>query len=128
MHHSESRAGMQVESQEESKTLKGTLSSMRLQAMKGENGDDSAAPSVTDPGNQDDPASILEAMGEIASGRVDAIVKPEVSLPHLPLHWCLLLGEGCPGPFLPLSTSPFSPLPTGAASPIKISMTELDTI
>ncbi len=52
------------------------------QAMKGENGEDSAAPSVTDPGNQEqDPAaSILEAMGEIASGRVDAAaaVKPEV--------------------------------------------------
>jgi hypothetical protein len=65
--------------------LKGTLSGLRLQAMRGENGEDSAAPSVTDPGNQDDPASILEAMGEIASGRVDAAIKNEVHTLRRPL-------------------------------------------
>lgn len=53
------------------------LTAFRLQALSGDNGADSAAPSVTDPGEQEDPASVLDAIGEIASGRM---AKAEVSL------------------------------------------------
>ena len=62
---------------EETKSPKANLSAFRLQALSGDNGGDSNAPSVTDPGDQEDP-SVLDVIGEIASGRVAAGVKAEV--------------------------------------------------
>ena len=53
------------------------MSAFRLQALSGDNGGDSNAPSVTDAGDQEDP-SVLDVIGEIASGRVAAGVKAEV--------------------------------------------------
>lgn len=54
------------------------LTALRLQALSGDNGQDSTAPSVTDPGDQEDPASVLDALGEIAGDRVAATAKAEV--------------------------------------------------
>lgn len=68
---------VQTETREEVK-LKTNLTALRLQALSGDNGGDSAAPSVTDPGDQGDPASVLDAIGEIASDRVAATAKAEV--------------------------------------------------
>lgn len=69
---------MQSENREEQKLGKPNLTALRLQALSGDNGGDSAAPSVTDPGDQEDPASVLDAIGEIASDRVAATAKAEV--------------------------------------------------
>lgn len=64
---------LQPEHREEQKHAKPNLTALRLQALSGlDNGGDSAAPSVTDPGDQEDPASVLDAIGEIASDRVAA--------------------------------------------------------
>ena len=70
----------QAEIREEQKLQKPSLTALRLQALSGDNGPDSTAPSVTDPGDQDDPASVLDAIGEIASDRMAATVKAEVAL------------------------------------------------
>ena len=71
---------VQTEARDEGKLAKTNLTALRLQALSGDNGGDSAAPSVTDPGDQEDPASVLDAIGEIASDRVAATVKAEVGL------------------------------------------------
>lgn len=55
---------------EEAKFPKANLTAFRLQALSGDNGGDSAAPSVTDAGDHEDPSSVLDVIGEIASGRV----------------------------------------------------------
>ena len=68
----------QAENREEQKPGKTNLTALRLQALSGDNGQDSTAPSVTDPGDQEDPASVLDAIGEIASDRVAATAKAEV--------------------------------------------------
>ena len=96
---------MQVEDAvEEAKSPKASLSAFRLQALSGDNGADSAAPSVTDEGDKEDP-SVLDAIGEIASGRVaDGTVKMEVCYPCLlacmhqtPMNDILVLVAACQG-------------------------------
>ena len=70
-----------MQTEEDAKSPKANLTALRLQALSGDNCADSAAPSVTDAGDQDDP-SVLDVIGEIASGRV---AKAEVPVQNLPL-------------------------------------------
>ena len=68
---------------EEPKVQKANLTAFRLQALSGDNGADSAAPSVTDAGDQEDPSSVLDAIGEIASGRMAKVEVCHLGFPHL---------------------------------------------